>query len=186
MYNAGMSEPENSETSAKGLGRGIVIAAWVLLLIMLTLFFNNRLDQQRNPNQQLASTLTEDTPEVRLQRNRFGHYVASGTINGEAVEFMLDTGASDVSIPATVADRIGLQRGQAQSYQTANGTITAWQTTAREVQLGPLILGPIRASINPHNNSNAVLLGMSFLKQLDFSQQGNILTLKYPTPESQP
>lgn len=186
MYNAGMSEPENNETSAKGLGRGMVIAAWVLLLIMLTLFFNNRLDQQRNPNQQLAGTLTEDTPEVRLQRNRFGHYVASGTINGEAVEFMLDTGASDVSIPATVADRIGLQRGQAQSYQTANGTITAWQTTAREVQLGPLILGPIRASINPHNHSNAVLLGMSFLKQLDFSQQGNILTLKYPTPESQP
>ena len=181
-----MSEPENNENSSRGLGRGMVIAAWVLLLILLTLFFNDRLERQRNPNRHLGTSQAEGVPEVRLQRNRFGHYVASGSINGHAVEFMLDTGASDVSIPATIADRIGLQRGREQSYRTANGTITAWQTTAREVQLGPLTLGPVRASINPHDRSNAVLLGMSFLKQLDFSQQGNTLTLKYPTPENQP
>ena len=186
MYNAGMSEPENHESSTRGIGRGMVIAAWVLLLVLLTLFFNDRLDRQYNPNQQLNTTLTDGVPEVRLQRNRFGHYVATGAINGQPVEFMLDTGASDVSIPVGIADQIGLQRGQKQNYQTANGTITAWQTTAREIQLGPLTLGPVRASINPHDHSNAVLLGMSFLKQLDFSQQGNTLTLKYPTMENRP
>jgi aspartyl protease family protein len=180
MYNACMNEPENNTTSSKGIGRGMVIAAWVLLLVLLTLFFNDRLDQQRNPNQQLASTMTDGIPEVRLQRNRFGHYVATGSINGHPVEFMLDTGATDVSIPEGIADRLGLQRGQTTSYHTANGTITAWQTIADEIQLGPLRLGPVRASINPHDHSNAVLLGMSFLKQLDFSQQGNTLTLKYP------
>ena len=46
MYNAGMSEPENNETSARGLGRCMVVAAWVLLVIMLTLLFNDRLDRQ--------------------------------------------------------------------------------------------------------------------------------------------
>ena len=51
-------------------------------------------------------------------------------------------------------------------------------------QLGALQLGPIRASINPHDSSGAVLLGMSFLRHLDFSQQGNTLTLKYPTRET--
>jgi aspartyl protease family protein len=158
----------------------MVIAAWILLLVMLTLFFNDRLDRQKNPNQQLATATTDGSPEVRLQRNRFGHYVATGTINGHPVEFMLDTGASDVSIPEKIADRLGLQRGQTMNYHTANGTITAWQTTADEIRLGPLRLGPVRASINPHDRSNAVLLGMSFLKQLDFKQQGNTLTLKYP------
>ena len=179
-----MNESDNNTASSRGIGRGMVIAAWILLLVMLTLFFNDRLDRQKNPNQQLATTLTDGIPEVRLQRNRFGHYVATGSINGHPVEFMLDTGATDVSIPAAIADRLGLQRGQATSYHTANGTITAWQTTAREIQLGPLTLGPVRASINPHDRTNAVLLGMSFLKQLDFSQQGNTLTLKYPTPEN--
>jgi aspartyl protease family protein len=184
MYNARMNEADDNASATKGIGRGMVIAAWVLLLVLLTLFFNRQLDRQTNPNQQLASHMAEGIPEVQLQRNRFGHYVATGTINGQAVEFMLDTGATDVSIPAAIAERLGLQRGQATSYHTANGTITAWQTIADEIQLGPLRLGPVRASINPHDHSNAVLLGMSFLKQLDFSQQGNTLTLKYPNQET--
>jgi aspartyl protease family protein len=178
-----MSEPDNNDASSRGIGRGMVIAAWILLLVLLTLFFNDRLEKQRNPNQRLAGTVQDESPEVRLQRNRFGHYVATGAINGQPVEFMLDTGATDVSIPADVADRLGLQRGQATSYHTANGTIRAWQTIANEIQLGPLRLGPVRASINPHDHSDAVLLGMSFLQQLDFNQQGNTLTLKYPNQE---
>ena len=95
------------------------------------------------------------------------------------MEFMLDTGATDVSIPASIADRLGLKRGRRVNYHTANGTISAWQTVADEIRLGPLRLGPVRASINPHVKGDAVLLGMSFLKQLDFNQQGNTLTLKY-------
>jgi aspartyl protease family protein len=159
----------------------MIVTAWVLLLVLLTWFFNDRLDAQRNPNRQLAIATPGEVPEVRLQRNRFGHYVASGTINGHPVEFMLDTGATDVSIPAGVADRIGLQRGRRAFYQTANGTISAWQTTLDEVRLGPLHLGPVAASINPGSSDDAVLLGMSFLRQLDFSQQGNTLTLKHAT-----
>ncbi|MGB5179818.1 MAG: TIGR02281 family clan AA aspartic protease [Gammaproteobacteria bacterium] len=161
----------------------MVIAAWVILLLLLTVFFNDRLDRQNNPNRQLATVTSDGPPEVRLQRNRHGHYVASGLINGQAVEFMLDTGASDVSIPASIAEKLGLERGRAMTYQTANGVITAWQTTVDAIQLGPLQLGPVRASINPNDSSGAVLLGMSFLRHLDFSQQGNILTLKYPTRE---
>jgi len=175
-----MNKPDDKAASPQGIGRGMVIAAWILLLVLLTLFFNDRLERQKNPNRQLATATTDGGPEVRVQRNRFGHYVATGSINGEPVEFMLDTGASDVSIPEELADRLGLQRGRAMKYHTANGTITAWQTMADEIQLGPLRLGPVRASINPHDRSSAVLLGMSFLKQLDFSQQGNTLTLKYP------
>jgi len=160
-------------------GRGMIIAAWVLLLVLLTWFFNDHLEGQRNPNQQLAS-VHDGAPEVRLERNRYGHYVATGALNGQPVEFMLDTGATDVSIPVAVADRLGLQRGQAVYYHTANGTVRAWQTTVDTVQLGPLRAGPVRASINPHDRGDGVLLGMSFLKQLDFSQQGNTLTLRYP------
>lgn len=159
----------------------MIIAAWLLLLVLLTWFFNDHLERKRNPNRYLAS-VDDGVPEVRLERNRYGHYVATGAINGHVVEFMLDTGATDVSVPAAVAERLGLQRGQAVYYHTANGTIRAWQTTIELIELGPLRAGPVRASINPHDSGDAVLLGMSFLKELDFSQQGNTLTLKYPEP----
>ena len=166
---------------SRPLGKGMVVAAWILLLVLLTWFFNDRLEQQRNPNRQLASSISEQgTPSVRLERNRYGHYVADGFINGEPVEFMLDTGASDVSIPLSVAEKIGLQKGRPVTYQTANGSIRAWQTVVDEIRLGGLRVGPVRASINPHVRDTGILLGMSFLKHLDFSQQGNTLTLSYP------
>jgi aspartyl protease family protein len=163
-------------------GKAMIIAAWVLLLALLTLFFNDRLEQQRNPNRQLGTITDGALPQVQLQRNRFGHYVATGEINGQPVELMLDTGATDVSIPADVADRLGLERGQRAVYQTANGPITAWRTTIAEIRLGPVRVGPVSASINPNDTSGAILLGMSFLRELDFSQQGNTLTLSYPQP----
>lgn len=157
----------------------MIIAAWLLLLALLTLFFNNYLEKQRNPNRHLAGVAVDSDAVVVLKRNRQGHYVASGSINGTPVEFMLDTGATDVSIPAVIAGRLGLERGRAVHYRTANGTIAAWQTQLDEVRLGPLRLGPVDASINPHMQGEAILLGMSFLRHLDFSQQGNTLTLRH-------
>ncbi len=160
----------------------MLIAAWLLLLGLLTWFFNTQLERQHNPNRQAMSTTAADgTMAVQLERNRFGHYVASGFINAQPVEFMLDTGASDVSIPLQEAERLGLKKGRSVVYQTANGAITAWQTTVDEIRLGELRVGPVRASINPHVSGDGILLGMTFLKQLDFSQQGNTLTLKYST-----
>ena len=176
-----MSRNQEPGNTSRPLGKGMIVAAWILLLVLLTLFFNDRLEQQRNPNMQLTGSITEQgTPSVRLERNRYGHYVASGYINDRPVEFMLDTGASDVSIPLSVAEEIGLQKGKPVTYQTANGTIRAWQTVADEIRLGGLRVGPVRASINPHVTNSGILLGMSFLKHLDFSQQGNTLTLSYP------
>ena len=75
-------------------------------------------------------------------------------------------------------ERLGLEKGQPLVYQTANGAIRAWQTLLDEIRLGDLRVGPVRASINPGFSGEDILLGMSFLKQLDFSQQGNTLTLK--------
>lgn len=180
-YNAPMNEPQEPHQTTRPLGKGMIVAAWVLLLVLLTWFFNERLERQRNPNMQVMSSDTGDgTPAVRLERNRYGHYVASGFINDQPVEFMLDTGASDVSIPQSVAEQLGLQKGRPVTYQTANGTIRAWQTVVDEIRLGGLRVGSVRASINPNVSDTGILLGMSFLKHLDFSQQGNTLTLNYP------
>ena len=177
-----MGKSHDNSTQTRQLGKGMIIAAWLLLLGLLTWFFNAQLDRQQNPNRQVMSTTSPNgKPQVSLERNRFGHYVATGLINAQPVVFMLDTGATDVSIPLSVAEKLGLEKGQPMLYQTANGTIRAWQTVIDEIQLGELSVGSVRASINPAVQGDEILLGMSFLKQLDFNQQGNTLTLKYPT-----
>jgi aspartyl protease family protein len=161
------------------LGRGMFVLLFITSLGLLTLIFDRLLDRQRNPNQNLANQLSiGQAREVVLKRNRFGHYVAIGRINGHAVELMLDTGASDIAIPASIASHLGLKRGSPAVYRTANGNITAYTTRLLRVELGPIVLKDLRASINPQMDDKDVLLGMSFLKHLEFSQQGEYLTLR--------
>ncbi len=168
----------SAEDEQKRMGKYMIIGMWVLLVVLLTLMFSNILERQYNPNQNLASQQGASGAEVSLKRNKYGHYVASGLINGQPVVFMLDTGATDVAVPAQVADRLGLERGRKRIYQTAKGPAIAYATVLEQVSLGDIQVHNVRASINPHMNNEEVLLGMSFLKQLEFTQRGDTLTLR--------
>lgn len=168
--------PENTN---RRLGKGMMVAAWVLALGMLTLFFNGVLDRQHNPNQQLSRSAASGEPqEVVLVRNKQGHYVATGGINGEAVIFLLDTGATDVAVSQALAQRLNLKRGVEVISNTANGQVTAWRTRLDRVNLGGIELTNIRGSILPNMGGDEVLLGMSFLKRLELIQRGDTLTIR--------
>lgn len=155
--------------------------AWLVLMALLVAYFSDLLDRQHNPNQRV-DTLTENgVREVVLQRNRFGHYVTSGKINGEPVVFMLDTGATGVAIPEAVAQRLDLRRGRAFRTQTANGLSTSWATRLDKVSVGEISLDKVSAGITPGLQIEEVLLGMSFLKHIEFTQRGDQLILRqYP------
>jgi aspartyl protease family protein len=152
---------------------------WVAALFLLTLFFNNWLKERENPNQYLMSTGLNDEP-VTLKRNRQGHYVASGLINGEPVVFLLDTGATLMSVPENLAERIGLEKGRSHLVNTANGTISVYSTRLDEVQLGHISMRDVRADINPYMEGNTVLMGMSFLQHFELKQVGDTLSIAIP------
>lgn len=155
----------------------MIIAAWLMVIAMLYVFFEKIISVQNNPNQSVTSNISSDnTRSVVLKRNRFGHYIATGLINNHSVELILDTGATDVSVPATLANKLKLKKGIPVKTVTANGTINTFLTNLETVQLGDIKIHNVRASINPH--SEDVLLGMSFLKQLEFTQRGNTLTIR--------
>ena len=157
------------------------VLAWVSLQGLLTLYFGNVLERQRNPNSDVTTTMRGEVREVQLTRNRMGHYLASGTINGLPVVFLLDTGATGVAIPDDVARRLALPRGRAFLTSTANGTTRSYQTRLDEVAIGGIRLRNVDAAITPGLQMNEVLLGMSFLKYIEFTQRGNTLTLRqYP------
>ena len=157
----------------------MLIAAWVVGLTLLVFFFNGVIERQRNPNTQpLAAAGEGAAPSVVLRRNRAGHYVAGGSINGEPVVFMLDTGATDVALPLALARRLGLTLRPGGLTQTANGTVETWATRLDSVDLGGLVARDLRASVLPNMAGDEVLLGMSYLKQLELIQQGDTLTLR--------
>lgn len=161
------------------MGLGMQVLAWMAFLGLGVFYFSDVLEKQYNPNQSLETLHTaEGLAEVVLQRNRQGHYVTSGEINGLPVTFILDTGATGVAVPSAVAQRLGLQPGRAFSTQTANGLSVSYAVNLDRVSVGGITLPEVAASITPGLTTSEVLLGMSFLKHIEFTQRGDQLILR--------
>lgn len=160
-------------------GQGMLILAWVVGLGLLTWMFGVWEGRQENPNQRPETHRDGGIHEVVLQRNRGGHYVVSGLINDQEATFLLDTGATDVVVSQDLAERAGLQAGAVKHAMTANGRIQVRATELDRLKLGNIELRNVSASINPAMGGRNVLLGMSALGQVEFSQRGDQLTLRY-------
>jgi aspartyl protease family protein len=179
-----MSNDENKSAveqpfDSRPMGRVMLYLCWIIALVLASWVAGKWLDRQNNPNTNPLTQIDGGVREVVLLRNRYGHYVASGSINGEAVVMLLDTGASDIAVPEKMADRLGLKRLAPIEVSTANGVAEAWITRIAEVRIGNIVLTDVRASINPGmNHDDSVLLGMSALKNVEFEQKGNRLVLR--------
>ncbi len=172
-------QAQTEHDGSKTIGKWMYYAAWICFLLVLSVYFNNKLEQQKNPNSQPESYLNEGgKAEVKLIRNRAGHYMANGYINDKQVTYMLDTGATYVAVPEKVAQNLNLNYGQKSLVHTANGTATAYHTSINKLQLGKITLYNVKGSITPSMQGEHILLGMSALKRVEFSQRGNALTLK--------
>jgi aspartyl protease family protein len=170
------------DDSTNKIAKLFVWLAWIIAIVLLMYFFQGVLDKQYNPNSQPKVSLNNaGQAEVVLQQNRQGHYVTLGSINGTSVTFLLDTGATQVSIPAHIADELQLESFGSYPVQTANGTVTVYKTKIDQLSIGNIFLYNVAAHINPAMKSDAILLGMSALKEVEFSQKGKQLTLReYP------
>jgi len=154
---------------------------WIILLTATTFLFNNVLDGINNPNQQISISLNNNgVEEIILKRNKFGHYLATGEINGHAVDFLLDTGATLVAIPEHIANKLKLEKGHRFQSQTANGNSLSYSTNIETLSLGNIVMTNVPASISSGMKFDEILLGMSFLKHLHLTQQGKTLTLSLP------
>ena len=153
----------------------MALAASLLVLGMFYLYFENSLQARDHPNRDLQIALGS---EVVLKRSRDGHYIFPGTINGRPVSFLLDTGATLVSVPAHRAEELGLAAGVHQKSVTANGMVVTRATRVEALAFGPFVMRGVPASLNPGMAGDQVLLGMSVLKHLEFTQRGDTLILR--------
>jgi aspartyl protease family protein len=115
-----------------------------------------------------------------LKRGPDGHYRGPGLINGVPVDFLVDTGATEVALPESVARKLNLERGVAMRVHTANGDSVSYATRTRlaQVSMGGITAHDIAASIVPGMAGNEALLGMSFLGRFEVTMTGDEMRIQ--------
>nr|WP_324733150.1 TIGR02281 family clan AA aspartic protease [Pseudomonas sp. IT1137] len=173
----------STPAAGRRVGRVMLVLAWGAALLLATHFFGKWEERRDNPNQAPQSEHVDGYIEVRLLSSRGGHYLLGGQINGVSVTLLLDTGATAVAVPAALAERLGLARGAPVQIRTANGTVIGYRTRLVSLQLGEIQLRDVAALITPGMDGDEVLLGMSALKQLEFTQRDGTLVLRQSTSQ---
>ncbi len=117
--------------------------------------------------------------QIMLAAGPGGHFVTSGSINGRAVRFVVDTGATTIAMGEADARRIGLDytRGQRGMVRTANGDVPSYRVSLREVRVGDVTVYDVDATVVPAS-MEVMLLGNSFLSRFQMRRDADILVLE--------
>ena len=107
-----------------------------------------------------------------------GHFMTAGQINGKAVQFMVDTGATSVAMGAQDAERTGLnfRLGQPVMMSTANGSVQGYRIKLDSVRVGDVEVFGVDAVVTPQPMPY-MLLGNSFLTRFQMLRENDQMTL---------
>ncbi len=116
---------------------------------------------------------------VLLTGDSQGHFAGTGQINGRAMQFLVDTGATMVALGEQEAQRLGLRYrdGDKVRMQTANGAVQGWRVRLDTVRVGEVQVLGVDAVVLPHALPH-VLLGNSFLRGLQMSRNNEQMVLE--------
>ena len=108
-----------------------------------------------------------------------GHFTTMGMINGMVTSFLVDTGATSVSISQIEAEKLGLRYlyGKRVVTQTANGVVPAYVIELTSIRIGEIEVRDVEAIVIP-GQMNHVLLGNSFLNRFQMRRENDVMTLE--------
>ncbi len=164
----------NGETSPEGVKLVVATAT------RATVIFNDERRLLKLSSAVNTSYQQQRIREVRIMRDNTGAYRLNGLINGRLVRFLVDTGANVVAMSELEARRLSIPYmtiGTPATADTAAGMVQAWAVNLNTVTVGEIGLNNISAVVIKGSNPPQILLGMSFLGQLQIRHGKNLMTL---------
>jgi aspartyl protease family protein len=119
--------------------------------------------------------------EIRIVKDRRGGYFVNGLINGQPVNFLVDTGATSIAMSENQAAKLGLQHrvdGRRVGVGTASGNVVAHEIELRSISVAGVRMNDVRAVVIDGSSPRFVLLGMNVLSKFDIDQRENLLVLR--------
>ncbi|MEG4313628.1 TIGR02281 family clan AA aspartic protease [Pseudomonas sp. FIP_A4] len=128
-----------------------------------------------------AGYAAPEKTQLSVAKGVGGHYWIAGSINGQPVQFLVDTGATSVAINENQARRLGIDyraAGQPLLVNTASGTAKAWRVRLNSVKVGSIDVLGVEAVVLEGESPSEALLGMSFLGRVSWREDQGVLRLE--------
>lgn len=131
-----------------------------------------------------AISLSFEKPEMlqeKLYANERGMFLTVGSINGQSVRFLVDTGATTVAMNKAQAKKLGVRyriEGEPATASTASGFVRSYRVRLKSVTMGKIRRNNVEAMVIDGNHPGPILLGMSFLRGLKIDKSGDVLSLQ--------
>ncbi len=163
----------NSKTPFKQLIKAA--GAWVIIIGVLLIGFSYKSELVRIYNRVYANLIPgnyvkDNKKTVIVYANQYGHYYVNSITQGANIKYLIDTGATTVSLTRADAEKIGIDINKlnyTQKVSTANGILLSAPVKLDYIQINDIIVEDIRASVSQDNGLEKSLLGMSFLNKLN-------------------
>jgi len=170
------SRPGNRKPS-NGLSKGLkwgpfgILVFWMVVMGLLYVAMNHYL----KPKPLVVSA----SGDLVIPRARDGHFYAIGSVNGKPANFLVDTGASLVTVSEKFAREAGISAGEPAVFKTANGDLLGRIVSDVPVSMGPMDVSGVRVAVGfvGHEVGDA-LLGQSFLSKFEIVLQKDQMTLR--------
>jgi aspartyl protease family protein len=123
----------------------------------------------------------KESVEEQLFANERGMFLTTGTINGQVVRFLLDTGATTIAMNTTQAKKLSVRYridGELTRVSTASSFVKAYRVKLKSVSVGKIKVKNVEAMVIDGEHPGPILLGMSFLNQLKVEKTGNVMKLQ--------
>ncbi len=137
--------------------------------------------QQYNLGNTVSTTFSKrKSQKETIYVNSGGMFMTFGNINGRSVQFLVDTGASAVSMNVEQAKHLGIRYdkiGTPAGVSTASGFVKAYRLRLKSVTVGNITEKNVEAFVIDGNHPGPILLGMTFLGRLSVEHSGNAMTL---------
>ncbi|MFM8454585.1 MAG: TIGR02281 family clan AA aspartic protease [Gammaproteobacteria bacterium] len=137
---------------------------------------SNEALEDGNASSNESNSTNTATKIIELNRQLDGHFYVDGLVNNIRVNFMVDTGASYVSLPADITKQAGLKSEGEVNLGTASGVYTSFHSTLKTLKLQGNVFKNIKIVATPVGTQG--LLGQNILKRFDLEEKNNILKLK--------
>lgn len=175
------TDPSDGMASVRKTARTGALVMTVFWLVLMGIFYAG-FKYYENARASRFKAYSLQATEMVIPRGRDGHFRVNGEINGQPVEFLVDTGASTVSVTDAFAQRAGLQGGQATTFITANGPRPGRMLRGVPVLAGNMAASHVNVATGLYaTHDHEALLGQSYLSQFDVILRKDHMLLKRRT-----